>query len=160
MVVIKVGMCACQHQNKVLQELSWHVCFFSSEKNTIIWSDCQLLSQAACVWAELQLKALLQAAVEVPGPCVKSGHSDASWAAQRPLPLCWCGTLNILFIEIMGSILTIWNTSIKRKMQIALGADRRRCCYYAGGINDSCARRKSKMGWSEVATLLIGVVWA
>ena len=38
--------------------------------------------------------------------------------------------------------------------------DLRRCCYYAGGINDSCARHKSKMGWSEVATLLTGVVWA
>ena len=62
--------------------------------------------------------------------------------------------------ESRGSILTICNASIKRKTQVALWADLRRCCYYAGGINDSCAQRKSKMGWSEVATLLIGVVWA
>ena len=45
-------------------------------------------------------------------------------------------------------------------MQVALWADLRLCWYYAGGINDSCARRKSKIGWSEVASLLIGVVWA
>ena len=41
-----------------------------------------------------------------------------------------------------------------RRVQVALWADLGRCCYYAGGINDSCAQRKSKMGWSEVATLV------
>ena len=56
----------------------------------------------------------------------------------------------------------LYLNDLKRKYQtqVALWVDLRRCCYYAGGINDSCARRKSKMGWSEVATLLIGVVWA
>ena len=63
-------------------------------------------------------------------------------------------------VQSMGSILTIWNASIKRKMQVALWADLRCCCYYAGGINYFCDRRKSKMGWSEVATLFIGVVLA
>ena len=50
--------------------------------------------------------------------------------------------------KTVGSILTIWKASIKRKTQVALWADLRRCCYYAGGINYSCAWRKSKMGWS------------
>ena len=59
-----------------------------------------------------------------------------------------------------GSILTISNAGIKRKTQVALWVDLRRCCYYAGRVNDSCAQHKSKMGWSEVATLLIDVVWA
>ena len=51
---------------------------------------------------------------------------------------------------------------LKRKYQtqIVLWADLRRCCCYAGRINDYCVRCKYKMGWSEVATLLIGVVWA
>ena len=53
---------------------------------------------------------------------------------------------------------------LKRKYQsetqVTLWVGLRRCCYYNGGINDSCAWRKSKMGWSEVAALLIGVVCA
>jgi len=35
----------------------------------------------------------------------------------------------------------------------------RRCCYLTGG-NASCAWRKSKRGWFEIASLFIGVVWA
>ena len=46
---------------------------------------------------------------------------------------------------------------MKRKTQVALWADLGRRCYDTGGINDSCARRKSKMGWSEVARCGLGV---
>ena len=61
--------------------------------------------------------------------------------------------------NIMGSILTSETQGSTQNASSFVG-DLRRCCCYAGGINDSCARRKSKMGWSEVATLVIGVVWA
>ena len=63
--------------------------------------------------------------------------------------------LNLTFHNTEGS-----ETQVQYQTQVALLADLRRCCYYVSGINDSCARHKSKMGWSEVATLLIGVVWA
>ena len=41
-------------------------------------------------------------------------------------------------------------------MQVALWADLGRYCYYTG-INYSCAQRKSKMGWSEVARCGLGL---
>ena len=56
------------------------------------------------------------------------------------------------YSQLQDPILPVWNASIKRKAQVALWVDLGRCCYYAGGINDSCAQCKSKMGWSEVAT--------
>jgi len=59
-----------------------------------------------------------------------------------------------------GHILTIWNASIKREAQVTLRTGLGRCCYFTGGINDSCARRKFKWGWSEIDSLFIGVVWA
>ena len=79
-------------------------------------------------------------------------REEMRWCCEREGKLFW--------LKIKGPILTIWNASIKRETQVTLWADLGRCCYYTGGINDSCARRKSKMGWSEVASLFIGVVWA
>ncbi len=68
--------------------------------------------------------------------------------------------IHVFTKHILGPILTIWNASVKARSASNFVGGSRRCCYFPGGINGSCARRKSKMGWSEVASLFIGVVWA
>ena len=68
--------------------------------------------------------------------CWRLSERD-SWFIRCKQTTCiiqWTTTFSGLYLN---------NLKRKYQMQVALWVDIRRCCYYAGGKNDSCAQHKS-----------------